>query len=141
MDCFHCAVGLVTAVQAAHEDLKAQKGAVLVTGGGLSLETDESTAGAFDWGCASLGIAKAAQRKLVHIMHKALAADGIYVAEVTVMGGVSRPLCWLQHCGVTSTSHACMHNGLLCPLLQPLQDAWSPLVCINCQAGCSRCHM
>jgi hypothetical protein len=79
----------VTAVQAAHEDLKAQQGAVLVTGGGLSLETDEMSTAAASWGMASLGVAKAAQHKLVHIMHKALAADGIYVAEVTVMGGVS----------------------------------------------------
>lgn len=38
---------------------------------------------------ATLAVAKAAQRKLVHIMHKALAADGIYAAEVTVCGGVS----------------------------------------------------
>jgi hypothetical protein len=103
--------GLVAAVQSAHEDLKAQKGAVLVTGGGLSLETEKSTAAAADWGMASHGVAKAAQRKLVHIMHKALAADGIYVAEVTVMGGVSGPMCQLQHCVPT-----CVHAG--CTMLQ-----------------------
>lgn len=80
--------GLVAAVQAAHADLKAQSGAVLVTGGGLALETDDMAAAAANWGIATLGIAKAAQRKLVHIMHKSLAADGVYVAEVTVMGGV-----------------------------------------------------
>lgn len=83
------AAGLVAAVQAAHTDLKAQKGAVLVTGGGLALEQDDMAAAAASWGLVTLGVAKAAQRKLVHIMHKALAADGIYVAEVTVMGGVS----------------------------------------------------
>jgi hypothetical protein len=76
-------------VQAAHADLKAQSGAVLVTGGGLALETDDMAAAAANWGIATLGIAKAAQRKLVHIMHTSLAADGVYVAEVTVMGGVS----------------------------------------------------
>lgn len=76
-------------MQAAHGDLKAQQGAVLVTGGGLALERDDMAAAAANWGMATLGVAKAAQRKLVHVMHKALAADGIYVAEVTVMGGVS----------------------------------------------------
>jgi hypothetical protein len=50
---------------------------------------DEMAAEAHNWGMVTLGVAKAAQRKLVHIMHKALAPDGIYVAEVTVMGGVS----------------------------------------------------
>lgn len=81
--------GLVAAVQAAHTDLKARSGAVLVTGGGLALETDAMAAAAANWGMATLGVAKAAQRKLVHIMHTSLAADGVYVAEVTVMGGVS----------------------------------------------------
>ena len=85
------AAGLVAAVQAAHDDLKAQQGAVLVTGAGLALETDETAAAAASvaQGMANLVVAKAAQRKLVHIMHKALAPDGIYVAEVTVLGGVS----------------------------------------------------
>lgn len=84
-----CAAGLVTAVQAAHDDLKAQQGAVLVTGGGLALERDSMAAAAANYGMATLGVAKAAQRKLVHIMHESLSSDGIYVAEVTVMGGVS----------------------------------------------------
>jgi hypothetical protein len=89
------ASGLVAAVQAAHTDLKAQKGVVLVTGGGLALEQDDMAAAAASWGLVTLGVAKAAQRKLVHIMHKALAADGIYVGEVTVMGGVSGKI-WHQ---------------------------------------------
>jgi hypothetical protein len=84
-----CCAGLVAAVQAAHSDLKARQGSILVTGGGLALESDEMAEAAANWGIATLGVAKAAQRKLVHIMHKALAADGIFVAEVTVMGGVS----------------------------------------------------
>lgn len=64
---------------------------MLVTGGGLALERDDMAAfaAAPDYGLATLGVAKAAQRKLVHIMHKSLSPDGIYVAEVTVMGGVS----------------------------------------------------
>jgi hypothetical protein len=34
------------------------------------------------WNAASLAVSKAAQRKLVHILHEQLAADDIYVAEV-----------------------------------------------------------
>ena len=73
-------------MQAAHDDLKATQGAILVTGGGLSIESDESTQFTLDLGLATLAIAKTAQRKLVHILHKGLAHEGIYVAEVTVVG-------------------------------------------------------
>lgn len=83
------AAGLVSAIQAAHADLKARQGAVLVTGGGRGMEHDAIAAEAANWGIATLGIAKAAQHKCSAIMHKELAADGIYVAEVTVMGGMS----------------------------------------------------
>eukprot|EP00882_Tetradesmus_deserticola_P016461 GHRQ01017585.1.p2 GENE.GHRQ01017585.1~~GHRQ01017585.1.p2 ORF type:complete len:163 (+),score=46.46 GHRQ01017585.1:332-820(+) len=76
--------GLLAAVQAAHADLKATNGCVLVTGAGISLETDRSAQVAVGWDSAALAVAKAAQRKLVHILHKGLADDGIYVAEVTV---------------------------------------------------------
>lgn len=41
---------------------------------------------AVEWGAAGFAAAKAAQRKMVHVLHKGLAADGIYVAEVTVRG-------------------------------------------------------
>eukprot|EP00775_Hariotina_reticulata_P003043 gene3043-3324_t len=83
-----CVTGLVVAVQAAHADLKATKGAVLVTGGGLESESDDWTQMAVDWGAASTAIVKAAGRKLVHILHKGLAADGIYVGEVMVTSTV-----------------------------------------------------
>ena len=36
----------------------------------------------------TLAVSKAAQRKLVHILAKTLASEGIYVAEVTVAGMV-----------------------------------------------------
>jgi hypothetical protein len=78
------APGLLTAVQAAHADLKATQGCILVTGAGISLETDRSAAVAVGWDSTALAVAKAAQRKLVHILHKGLADDGIYVAELTV---------------------------------------------------------
>eukprot|EP00878_Enallax_costatus_P010990 GHUV01011478.1.p1 GENE.GHUV01011478.1~~GHUV01011478.1.p1 ORF type:complete len:252 (+),score=66.34 GHUV01011478.1:1310-2065(+) len=80
--------GLIVAVQAAHPDLMATRGAVLVTGGAFALETDTSAQMAVDWGAAGFASAKAAQRKMVHVLHKGLAADGIYAAEVTVRGVV-----------------------------------------------------
>eukprot|EP00878_Enallax_costatus_P020285 GHUV01021436.1.p1 GENE.GHUV01021436.1~~GHUV01021436.1.p1 ORF type:complete len:127 (+),score=39.83 GHUV01021436.1:458-838(+) len=76
--------GLVAAVQAAHEDLKATQGSILVTGGGMSLESDQSAQMADEWGVTTWAVPKSAQRKLVHIMHTGLAKDGIYVGEVTV---------------------------------------------------------
>eukprot|EP00775_Hariotina_reticulata_P011478 gene11478-11622_t len=81
--------GLVAATQAAHPDLQASKGAILVTGGGLSLESDFTTKMAVDYGMMTLAVNKAAQRKLVHVLHESLKKDGIYVAEVTVMGAVA----------------------------------------------------
>jgi hypothetical protein len=81
-------LGLLAAVQAAHTDLKSTHGAVLVTGGALSLEQDAMTQLAVDMGMMTLAVSKAAQRKLVHILAKTLATEGIYVAEVTVAGMV-----------------------------------------------------
>lgn len=80
--------GLIAAVQAAQSDLAAKKGAILVTGGALALENDTSTGIAVDWGATTLAVSKAAQRKLVHILHKDLAREDIYVAEVTVAATV-----------------------------------------------------
>lgn len=81
--------GLVAAVQAAYDDLKTNKGFVLVTGGGLGLENDTMAQLAVEYDAISLAVAKAAQRKFVHVLHKALGSDGIYVGEVTVLGMVS----------------------------------------------------
>jgi hypothetical protein len=80
--------GLIAAVQAAQADLRTNKGAILVTGGSLALENDTSTGIAVDWGATTLAVSKAAQRKLVHILHKDLAREDIYVAEVTVAATV-----------------------------------------------------
>ena len=81
-------VGLVTAVQSAHVDLAAAKGVVLVTGGGLSFYDPKLDAMANGWGAAGLAIGKAAQHKTVGLLHAKLAADGIYVGEVVVLGSV-----------------------------------------------------
>ena len=78
--------GLLAAVQAAHDDLKTTQGAILVTGGGSSLESDEITQLIIDLNLTTVALAKTAQRKLVHILHKGLAQDGIYVAEMTIVG-------------------------------------------------------
>jgi NADP-dependent 3-hydroxy acid dehydrogenase YdfG len=78
--------GLVVAVQAALPDLKAQKGAVLVTGGGLAFYDAGVDAMAVQWGAMSIAVTKAAQHKLVGVLGAKLAGDGIYVGEVMVLG-------------------------------------------------------
>ena len=80
-----CAVtGLVAAVQTALPDLKAQRGAVLVTGGLLGNSDPALDEMAVSWRSMGLAISKAAQRKTVALLHHRLAADGIYVGEVVV---------------------------------------------------------
>jgi len=76
--------GLLAAVQEALPDLRQQKGAVLVTGGGLALYDPQVDAQAVAWGAMGLAVSKAAQHKLVGLLHQKLKPDGIYVGEVTV---------------------------------------------------------
>jgi NADP-dependent 3-hydroxy acid dehydrogenase YdfG len=78
--------GLVAATQEALPDLKNEKGAVLVTGGGLCTYDAKVDAMAVEWGAMGLAVAKAAQHKLVGVLHQKLRGDGVYVGEVTVMG-------------------------------------------------------
>ncbi len=80
--------GLVAAVQAAHADLKAAKGAVLVTGGGFCMYDPRVDAMATQFQAADLAIGKAAQHKLTGLLSAKLKADDIYVGEVVVMGMV-----------------------------------------------------
>lgn len=80
--------GLVAAVQAAHADLKAAQGAVLVTGGGFAFYDPAIDAMATQFMCADLAIGKAAQHKLVGLLSTKLKGDGIYVGEVVVLGMV-----------------------------------------------------
>lgn len=80
--------GLVAAVQASFDDLKAAKGSVLVTGGGLCNYVPQVDAMAVDWGAMGLAIGKAAQHKTVGLLHARLAKEGIYVGEVVVNGMV-----------------------------------------------------
>ncbi len=79
-------IGLISATQASLADLKAQGGALLVTGGGLAFYDPNVDAVATQWGASGLAIAKAAQHKTVGLLSKALKSDGIYVGEVVVTG-------------------------------------------------------
>ena len=81
--------GLVVAVQAALPDLEAQGGAVLITGGGFAKDVDAVNANIVNWNCMGLGLTKAAQHKLAGVLHHKLAAKGVYVGEVVVLGAVA----------------------------------------------------
>jgi NADP-dependent 3-hydroxy acid dehydrogenase YdfG len=81
-------VGLVAAVQAALPDLRAEKGAVLVTGGGFAFYDPRVDAMAAQLGAMGLAVGKAAQHKAVGLLRQKLAGDGIYVGEVVVLGMV-----------------------------------------------------
>ncbi len=81
-------VGLAAAVQAAHADLKAEHGSVLVTNGGFGMLID-----AVDQVCVKidqmgLAIANAAKHKLVRLLAIKLEADGVFVGEVMVTATV-----------------------------------------------------
>lgn len=81
-------IGLVTAVQAALPDLKAQRGAVLVTAGGLGTLDPKMDVMAVSWAAMGLAVGKAAQRKTVGLLHQRLSTEGIYVGEVVVIAPV-----------------------------------------------------
>ena len=77
---------LVAIVQAALADLKAAKGAVLVTNGGLGLFDPNVDAMAVQWNSMGLAIANAAKHKLIGLLSEKLRKDEITVGEVVVMG-------------------------------------------------------
>jgi NADP-dependent 3-hydroxy acid dehydrogenase YdfG len=78
--------GLLAGVTATLHDLETNRGAVLVTGGGLSKYDSFMDAVAVQWNAMGLAIGKAAQHKLVGLLHQKLAPRGIFVGEVTVLG-------------------------------------------------------
>ena len=86
LDC--AVIGLVTAVQAALPDLKAQRGAVLVTGGALGNDDPKFNAMAVSWGAMGLAMSKAAQHKTVGLLHQRLTTEGVFVGEVIVVAPV-----------------------------------------------------
>lgn len=79
---------LIFAAKAVQKDLEKNKGAILVTGGGLGIQSEATAQIAVDWGATTLALNKAAQQKLVHILHITLKPVGIFVGEVTVLTAV-----------------------------------------------------
>jgi short-subunit dehydrogenase len=81
-------VSLVTALQLALPDLRdaREHAAVLVTGGGYALYHPQVDQMAAKYGSMGLAVSKAAQHKLVGILHQKLKNEGIYAGEVTVLG-------------------------------------------------------
>ena len=79
---------LLATVQAALPDLRANKGAVLVTNGGLGFLDPQIDTVAVQWKASGLAIANAAKHKLVRLLSKQLEADGVYVGEVSVLTAV-----------------------------------------------------
>ncbi len=77
---------LVLIVQEALADLKATKGALLVTNGGLGLFDPKIDAIAVQTNSMGLAIANAAKHKLVGLLTEKLRADEITVGEVVVLG-------------------------------------------------------
>jgi NAD(P)-dependent dehydrogenase (short-subunit alcohol dehydrogenase family) len=81
-------VGLATAVQAALPDLKASRGAVLVTNGGLGFFDPAADRAGVDWSAMGLSIANSAKHKLVRLLALKLKPEGVFVGEVVVTGVV-----------------------------------------------------
>lgn len=80
--------GLLGAVQAALPDLKANKGAILITNGAfgdLNEQIDQYAASSNNMG---LSLANAAKHKLVGLLSAKLKADDVYVGEVMIAGSI-----------------------------------------------------
>lgn len=80
--------GLLAATQEALPDLKANKGALLVTGGGFAFYDASVDAAAAQWGAMGLAVGKAAQHKVVGLLREKLTPQGVFVGEVVVLGMV-----------------------------------------------------
>lgn len=80
--------GLVTAVRVALPDLRAQKGAVLVTNGGLGFFDTAVDKVAVQWSAMGLAVANSAKHKTVRMLSHRLKEEGVYVGEVVVTGVV-----------------------------------------------------
>jgi NADP-dependent 3-hydroxy acid dehydrogenase YdfG len=78
-------VGLLAALRASLPDLRAQKGALLVTNGGLGINDPQMDALAVEWNAQGLSIANAAKHKLVGVLSAKLKPEGVYVGEVVVL--------------------------------------------------------
>ena len=81
-------VGLPAALQAALPDLRAAKGSLLITNGGLGLFEPAIDKVAVGWGAMGLAMANSAKHKLAGLLAVKLGADGVHVGEVMVNGAV-----------------------------------------------------
>ncbi len=80
-------VGALAAVQAARADLASQDdAAVLITGGGFAFYNEHVDKMIVQWNTMGLGLIKAAQHKLTHLLHHKLKPDGIFVGSIVVLG-------------------------------------------------------
>lgn len=75
---------LIAATQEALPDLRAEKGAVLVTNGGFGLFDAKVDEVAVTYSAMGLAIANSAKHKVVRLLAQKLKPDGIYVGEVMV---------------------------------------------------------
>lgn len=96
---------LVAAVQAALADLKATKGAVLVTNGGLGFFDEQVDKMGVAWNCMGLSIANSAKHKLCALLAQKLAPDGIYVGDIMVTGTVKGSAFEQQNNGTIDPAH------------------------------------
>lgn len=81
-------LALVATVQEALPDLRQEKGALLVTGGGLGFHGPQADQIAVSWNTMGFAVAKAAQHKTVGLLHQRLATEDVYVGEVVVLAPV-----------------------------------------------------
>jgi NAD(P)-dependent dehydrogenase (short-subunit alcohol dehydrogenase family) len=77
---------LLVAVQEAHGDLRAARGAVLVTNGGFGLVDAGIDALVVKMQVMGLGLGNAAKLKLTRLLAERLRGDGIHVGEVMITG-------------------------------------------------------
>lgn len=77
-------VGLHAAIQESLPDLREQKGAILVTNGGLGFFDPQIDKGGVLGNVMGLSIANSAKHKLVRLLAEKLRPDGVYVGEVVV---------------------------------------------------------
>ena len=81
--------GLLTAVQATRDDLRAAgTGAVLVVNGALGLQDDAIDAYAVSFGGDGVALECTAKTKLVGLLAARLREEGVYVGEVVINGSV-----------------------------------------------------
>ena len=79
---------LLAAVQASLEDLKAEKGAVLITNGGFGYNDPAIDTAAVKFQSMGLALANAAKHKLAGMLHQQLKDEGVYVGELVMTGTV-----------------------------------------------------